>query len=54
MKSIRVLNSARFGMSTVAHGTVFVPTYNILNSSQNSSCTSTTPCLGVLVYEGTN
>jgi hypothetical protein len=45
---------SRFGMPTVAHGTVFVPTYNILNSSQNSSCTSTTPCLGVLVYQGTN
>jgi hypothetical protein len=45
---------SRFGVPTVAHGTIFVPTYNILNSSVNSSCTSTTPCLGVLVYQGTN
>jgi len=50
-------NLARFALPTVAHGSLFIPTYNITASQgtmHGSACSSSAPCLGVLVYQGTN
>ena len=50
-----IFKMSRFALPTVAHGSLFIPTYNISTSqgTNHGAACSTTPCLGVLVYQGT-
>ncbi len=40
----------KFSMPTVVNAYAYIPTGGIQQSSQNSTCTSTAPCSGLLVY----
>ncbi len=44
--------AATFAMPTIAKGSVYIPTFGISYTSKNSSCTSTSPCSGLVVYCG--
>ena len=44
--------ASTYGLPVVVNGSIYIPTYQITSSDSNPSCTSSTPCSGMMVYCG--